>query len=145
MPNWKFHNKIALHFGIPIEISNWVNKREDLPQFESSKDKGLQKFRESYPDSQPTYDEIATKGELYLKAWLLHLHIDRLETICEDVADGNFDTSEFDSLYEFAENAFVNSLSLRMIPNDINKFLVDNIKELIKEIPIPRFHLMNNP
>lgn len=145
MPNWKFHNEWAVKMGIPIQISNWVNKREDLPKFDQSNNKSLQAFKDSMPDSQPDYTEMANKGTDYLKAWMLHVLIDELEDICESIVeDGLKEYGIGIDLYEVASDLFNYNNLLRLMPSDITKFISDNMKELLVNMPIPYFQINRN-
>jgi hypothetical protein len=140
MPNWKFHNEWAVKMGLPKEVANWVNKREDLPKMSDVKDKGLSKFKTNIPNEQPTYDEMKEKGDYYLRAWLLHILIDELEDMCD--IDFGHALKEYEmgaDLYVEAKEYFLCTPILRIVPNDIGKFVTDNIDELIKTIPVPSF------
>ena len=145
MPNWKFHNAWAVKMGIPKEVANWVNKREDLPQFDKSNDKGLQAFRATIPDHQPDYNEMLAKGNEYLRAWMLHVLIDELENICEDLAeDGLKEFEEGTDLYEVAKDMFNTNGLLRLIPNELTKFISDNMDKLLEDMPVPYFQMNRN-
>src|SRR5208283_3022812 len=123
MPNWKFHNEWAAKLGIPRDVANWVNKREDLPKFKKSVDKGLQRFKESMPDSEPTYNEMASKGTGYLRAWILHILIDEIEDICEDLGKNSIgEYKPGTDLYEEAKEIYLCNSFLRLVPDDILSF-----------------------
>jgi integrase len=142
MPNWKFHNDWAVKLGISRDVANWVNKREDLLQFEKSDDKGLQRFKESMPDSQPTYNEMASKGTDYLRAWILHILIDEIEDICENLSKNSIGEYKHGAdLYKEAKEIYLCNYFLRLVPDDILSFVSTNLNELIQDIPVPYFHL----
>lgn len=142
MPNWKFHNDWAVKLGIPRDIANWVNKREDMPKIDHFDDKGLQKFKENLPEDLPTYNEMAKKGGEYLRAWILHILIDEIEDICEYLSENALEKYETGTdLYEEAKDMFFSNSLLRLVPDDIQKFISANINELIKDMPVPYFQM----
>ena len=124
------------------DIANWVNEREDLPKFKKSDDKGLQLFKENMPDSQPTYNEMANKGTDYLRAWILHILIDEIEDICEDLSKNSIGEYKHGAdLYKEAKEIYLCNYFLRLVPDDILSFVSTNLDELIQNIPVLYFHL----
>lgn len=139
MPNWKLHNDWATKLGIPRQIANWINQRDDLPKIEHCDDNSLEKLRQKMPNIQPTYDEIANKGREYLDAWILHILIDEIEDTCSFIL-GDEDTIGRD-LYEETKSMFLYNTLLRLVPDNILNFLKANLDELIQTMPIPAFHI----
>jgi hypothetical protein len=144
MSKWKFHNEWAVRFGIPVQTSNWVNKREDLPKFDSCNDKKLESLRLTMPN-RPLHKEFAELGTDYLKGWYLHMVIDYLEDnlyfylmlaaakrldipkfldeIRDDLNDPAYLRKEYD-------NRFHKCKELTEIVN----FVSDNLDELTKQL-----------
>jgi len=131
MPNWKTHNKWSVELGIDKATANWVNKREDLPQFESSNDKGLQAFRQTMPETQPTYDEMKDKGNDYLKAWILHIVLDEIEDTYEYLIEEQISVSNIE---KEIKDMVLNTPLSRLIPDDIYNFVFDNFRYILSDI-----------
>ena len=144
MPNWKYHNDWAERFGIPRSLANWVNKREDFPKFDRCNDKSLEKQRQTFPNTQPSYEDMQNEGQQHLEAWLLHILIDELEDICDDLSDDISPLDKGKDLYKEAIELFIANPLLRAFPSKISSFVLDNITELLETLPLPHFQMIQN-
>src|SRR5271157_1041630 len=94
------------------------------------------------PDSEPTYNEMAGKGTEYLRAWILHILVDEIEDICEDLGKNAIGEYKHGvDLYKEAKEIYLCNSFLRLVPDDILSFISTNLDELIQHVPVPYFHL----
>jgi len=153
MPNWKFHLKWAKDFGIPFAIANWVNMREDMPKIDHKfNDPELERIKANMPNYQPTYEEMAAKGELYAEAWVLHLVLDELENISIQERDDiivllleRFELEFFkvqkeikitrDFLKQATIEVFTSRELIRVLPESILNFVIPNLELIVEELP----------
>ena len=135
MPGWKLHNDWAVKIGIERKVANRVNYLEDLPHIPDT-----DWFRGYIPDHHPTVEEMQKEDLNYLKAWILHLIIDEVETqLWEDCTLDEIQKSILNYDFWRRHNSYepIDPSLMQKCPNEIAtilKFIKENINEIITDV-----------